>query len=450
MSVIKIRKGLDVPIHGGLVSTEIVDGPAIRTVALLPADFPGMKPRLSIAEGDRVELGQPLFVDRRDDTVPYVSPGTGTVAAVHRGERRKVLSVVVALDESREAPSLEPMNPAAVSAEQVRDRLMQSGLWTGIRQRPFNRVASSTDRPRSLFVTASDTAPLAPPPRAVLAGREDAFTAGLAALAKLPEKATYLCAMAGQGFADLLPAEGVVLQEFLGPHPAGNAGVHINALDPVGPNRLVWHIGYQDVADFGALLLGGRLPQSRVVAVVGPAAGAAKLVRTRRGAAVKELLADVELGDSVRAVSGSPLSGWITNPGTTTGYLGQFANQLTLLDDEPQRRFLGWIAPFGDRHSFSNAYLGKLFQRRFRFDTDMNGSLRAIVPTGNYDEVLPMDILATPLIRALASGDLESAEKLGVLELAEEDVALCEYVCPSKLAVTRLLRSMLDEIEREG
>ncbi|MBC8328411.1 MAG: NADH:ubiquinone reductase (Na(+)-transporting) subunit A, partial [Planctomycetes bacterium] len=321
--------------------------------------------------------------------------------------------------------------------------------WACLRQRPYELVANSAEDPRSIFVTAMDTRPLAPPPLALLEGREAHFRAGLVALTKLSSGRVRLCTAAGEDWGAFL-VDGVERTGFQGKHPAGNAGVHINALDPVGPGRTVWHVGYQDLADMGEFLTTGRIPVARVVALVGPAVTQPALLRTRRGASTADLTAGRIEAAEPRLISGSVLGGWTAKPGSPYGYLGRYDNMLSVIEDAPQRDFLGWLKPFGSRHTFTNTALAKFVRRRFVFDSDINGGDRAIVPIGSYDQVLPMDILATPLIKALASHDLEGAEKLGVLELAEEDLALCEYVCPSKIRVTTLLREMLDRIQKEG
>ncbi len=448
MSVIKIRKGFDVPIHGGLASTAIEDGPPIRTVAIKPQESIGMKGKLLVHVGEEVLLGQPLVCDRRDEAAPLTSPGSGKVIAVHRGKRRAIQSVVVELDGRARQAELPHPGPQAGGAE-LRAALLRSGLWQALRQRPFGKVPASDAEPRALFVTAMDSEPLAPPPLAVLAGREEAFRCGLAALGRLISGPVWLCTRAKEDWSTLTPPE-VRHQAFSGPHPAGNPSVHINALEPAAPGRISWHIGYQDVADLGAFLLTGQLSTERVVAVVGPGVSTPALLRTRRGAPTADLVEGRLAVEHPRVISGSVLSGHTSPPGSDQGYLGRFANQVAVLDDQPQREFLSWASPFGKRHTFTNAALAKFFRKELRFDTDTNGSLRALVPIGSYDRVLPMDIMATQLVRALASDDLEGAEKLGLLELVEEDVALCEYVCPSKMPITSMLRDMLTRSEKEG
>ena len=448
MAVHKIKRGLDVPIHGALDNSSLIDGPKASQVALLPQESWGIKVQLLAQVGEKVQIGSPLYRDRRDPEVVFTSPGAGTLQAVHRGARRAVLSVVVDLDPEETSVDFGKIDPLTTDRQGLVRALCGSGLWPNLRQRPFDRVALSTDTPRSIFVTAMDTNPLAPCPLQLIAGREAEFRTGLQALVKLSGGATFLCTAKGADWSSLL-VDGVSQHTFTGRHPAGNAGVHINTLDPVNLVRKVWHIDTQGVAEIGAFLATGQVPVERRVAVVGPAATKTALVRSRRGADTAAFRPFAEEG-RVRFVSGSPLAGNTADPGTEKGYLGRFAQQLSLIDDAPEREFLGWTKPIGSRWSLTNAYLAKFTRKTFKFDTDINGGERAIVPLGNYERVMPMDILPTPLIKALASNDLTSSEKLGALELAEEDLALCQYVCPSKIDITDMLRAMLTRIEKEG
>lgn len=458
MTLIRIKRGLNLPLPGGVDSAVLVAAPEPAQVALLPQESWGIKVQMLAQEGDRVLVGSPLYCDRRDPRVLYTSPAAGTVARVVRGEKRVVLAVVVKPDNFNEpAPQLPRVDLERASRAELVEALAASGLWPALRQRPFDRVAHSDETPRSIFVTAMDTEPLAVSPREAVRGREDAFRAGLKALVKLADKGVWLCSSAEEDWSDLCaaggqPIAGVQARQFRGPHPAGLAGTHIHFLDPVGAKRKVWHVAAQDVADIGEFLGSGQLPTRRRVAVVGPAAAKPTWVQTRRGAdlSVLESHADRAQG-AVRFVSGSLLAGRTAAPGSDAGFLGRWDRQVSLLRDETVRDFLGWTAPLGRRWSITNVYPGKfLFPRKLRYDTDLNGSPRAIVPIGVWERVMPLDVLATPLIKALASGEMEDAEKLGVLELAEEDLALCEYVDQSKTPVTALLRTMLTRIEKEN
>jgi len=445
MSVTTIRKGFNIPLPGAVTDHVIVDGPAIKQVALKPQEAHGIKVKMLVQEGDVVKIGSPLFCDKRDPDVFFTSPGAGKVAAINRGDKRLALSVVINLADDQHA---DFGKLAFGDAGQVASSLQRTGLWTLLRQRPFDKVAESTAAPSSLFVTCTDTHPLAAPPLAILAGREEEFKAGLQVLRKLAPQ-TFMCTAPGDDWS-AMEVDGVNQHKFSGPHPAGNPGVHINALDPVSSKKTVWNIGFQEVAEIGHLVKTGQLPVSRVFAAVGPAFDKPTLVRTRRGVSTSELLAAHNLTGKLRAVAGSALSGDGATPGSPTAFMGCRDNQMCVLNDDPQKELLGWANPIGSRHTFTNTALIKFFRSRHKFDTDLNGGHRAIVPLGNWEEVMPMDIMPTHLIKALAAGDLEMAEKLGVLEVAEEDLALCEYLDQSKTEVTALLRAMLTRIEKEG
>lgn len=449
MATIKAKRGLDIPIHGAPTSDSVVDRLDVRRVALMPQQSWGIKVRLLAQEGDTVKVGTPLFVDRRDDGVLYCSPAAGKIAAVHRGHRRAVLSVVIDVDGFDDAEPFEPVDVAGASRDVIRGALMGSGLWPSIRRRPYDKVAESTDEPAGIIVQAYDSSPLAPDLTKVVAGREEDLKAGLAALGKLTDGSVHLCGKSGAAW-DQFAGGSVKLHGFAGPHPSGTAGFSMHNVCPAGQNKAVWHVGVQDVCDMGQLLRSGKRPTSRVVAVTGPAAKEPKLIRTRPGADMVALLEGESTASKTRLVNGSCLWGDKIDAEHHVEFLGRWNTQVTVLEDDVKRDLVGWALPVSGRYTQTNTVWDKFFRKTFKYDTDTNGSLRAIVPMGHYESVMPMDVLATQLIKSLASGDLEGAEKLGVLELAEEDLALCQVVDPSKIAITDMLRTMLTTIEKEG
>jgi len=449
-----IVKGLDLPIRGAPQQT-ISDGPAATSVALVGDDYVGLRPTMEVREGDRVKLAQVVMSDKRLPGVRYTSPGCGRVAAIHRGAKRKFESLVIELDGDDELTfdSFTDRNLAKLERGLVRDQLVRSGLWTALRTRPFSKVPDPNTAPHALFVTAIDTNPLAADPAIVLADRDADFIAGLEALSTLPEQRTYLCIAPGAKIpgADLSCVE---VAEFGGPHPAGLAGTHIHLLAPISHQQTCWHINYQDVAAIGRLFLSGRLSVERVVALGGPAAIEPRLVRTRLGASLADLTNGqyaIEPGRGVRIVSGSVLTGRQSAP--MREHLGRYHLQVSLLPEGGRREFMGWIAPgrrkFSIKRAFASAWTGGRSEP-FAMNTSTNGSLRAIVPIGAYEQVMPLDILATPLLRALVTEDTEYAQSLGCLELDEEDLALCSFVCPSKIDYGPILRRNLARIEKEG
>ncbi len=443
----RVKRGLDLPLSGA-PEQRVADGPAVDRVAVMARDFVGMKPRMLVQAGDKVERGAPLFEDRKTPGVFHQAPGAGRVVDVYRGDKRALLSVVIELDGDDDEANHRTVETNVDTADGVKKALLDSGLWTAMRTRPFSRVPQADATPKSLFVTATDSNPLAPDPNVVLDGRMEDFHRGLAALTKLTEGPTYLCRAPGSKID--AGASGAKVEEFGGKHPAGTVGYHIHVLDPVYRGKEVWHIGYQDVARFGRTLATGRLDVERVVSIAGPAVRTPQLYRTRCGASVDRLIDGHVEGDSVRVISGSVFNGQAAR-GEITGYLGAYANQVTVLAEGDQREFLGWLVPGLDRFSVLPVFLSKLVPgKKFRFTTTTNGSPRAMVPIGMYEKVMPMDIMPTHLLRALSVQDVEWAEELGVLELDEEDLALCTFVDPGKQDFGVFLRTVLDKIQKEG
>lgn len=456
MAVHRIKRGLQLPI-AGQPQQVIERGRAVSHAALLGADYIGMRPTMHVEVGAVVDRGQLVFEDKKTPGVRYTAPVAGTVAAINRGERRAFQSLVIRLsDEERQGQGRQVTFASytggpvpALGSDQVRDLLLESGLWTTLRARPFSKVADPTVRPRSIFVTAMDTNPLAPDVDVVLQGFEAEIEAGLQALTKLTDGPVFFCTAARSSLRP--PAvDRVRHEQFDGPHPAGTVGVHIHTLDPAGRGRIVWHVGYQNLVAIGRLFLAGELMTRRVVSLAGPSVLNPRLIETVVGASTDELVeGELAPGDQ-RVVSGSVLSGRKAQ-GEALGYLGLYHNQISVLPEGRQREFMGWAAPGLNRFSVSGAFLSALRRgARYPMTTSTNGSVRAIVPIGLYESVMPMDLEATYLLKALATRDIERAEQLGVLELDEEDVALCTFVCPSKNEYAPWLRDVLTAIEKEG
>ncbi|MCQ4299838.1 Na(+)-translocating NADH-quinone reductase subunit A [Pseudomonas songnenensis] len=445
--MINIKRGLDLPIAGA-PAQRIEAGRPVRSVAVVGFDYPTMKPTMAVQVGDRVKLGQILFSDKKSEGVHYTSPGAGVVSAVHRGEKRVLQSVVIDLDGDEEITfaSYSPAQLDGLSSEQVRENLQQSGLWTALRTRPFSKVPAVDATPASIFVTAIDTHPLAADPAVIIAEQAEAFEAGLKVLTNLAK--VFLCKAPSAS----LPGESlakVQVESFSGPHPAGLAGTHIHFLDPVSASKSVWTIGYQDVIAVGKLFTSGSLSVERVVSLAGPVVEKPRLVRTRLGANLDELTAgELQLGAN-RVVSGSLLGGRTAHG--AFAYLGRYHQQVSCLREGKEREMLHYMRPGVEKHSILNIYISKLMAgKKFAFSTSTNGSPRAMVPVGNYEEVMPLDVLPTQLLRALIVGDTEVAQKLGCLELDEEDLALCSYVCAGKYEYGPILRDNLTRIEKEG
>lgn len=445
-----IQKGLDLPILGS-PAQRVEAGSLVRTVALLGDDYMGMKPTMLVNPGDRVSLGQPLFEDKKTPGVIYTSPASGTVADVVRGAKRKFEAVTINVegDDAVVFESAREKDPVTLGQEGVRASLVESGLWPALRTRPYGKVPAIDSAPSSIFVTAIDTNPLSADPAVVLSERKNQFVLGLQALTQLGSGPVYVCKAAGASVAGE-EVQGVTFAEFGGPHPAGLPGTHIHFLDPVGPSKTVWYIGYQDVVAIGSLFQTGQLDTRRVISLAGPKVNQPRLISTRLGANTDELLeGEIDAECRVRVISGSVLAGHTA--ATPHNYLGRYHNQVSVIEEGDGREFLGWQKPGFDKYSITRVFASALTpSRKFAMTTSTGGSERAMVPVGSYEKVMPLDMLPTQLLRSLIVRDTDSAQSLGALELEEEDLALCTFVCPGKYEYGSLLRQNLTTIEREG
>jgi len=447
-----IKQGLDLPILG-CPEQRVEVGPLVRSVALLGDDFIGMKPTMLVAPGDRVSLGQALFEDKKTPGVMYTSPASGTVVDVIRGAKRKFEAITINVegDDAIVFENAKEKDPITIGPEAVAAVLVESGLWTSLRTRPFGKVPEIGSTPSSIFVTAIDTNPLAADPAVVLSERKNQFVLGLQALTQLGAGSVYVCKADGAS----VPGEeinGVTFVEFAGPHPAGLPGTHIHFLDPVGPGKIVWYIGYQDVIAIGTLFQTGKLDVRRVISLAGPMVKQPRLIETRLGACIDDLLeGEVETSEEhgVRPISGSVLAGHTAT--APHQYLGRYHLQVSVIEEGTEREFLGWQKPGFEKFSLTRVYASAMKpSQKFAMTSSTGGSVRAMVPLGTYEKVMPLDILATQLLRALIVRDTDSAQELGILELEEEDLALCTFVCPGKYEYGSLLRQNLSTIEREG
>jgi Na+-transporting NADH:ubiquinone oxidoreductase subunit A len=444
--MIKIKQGLDLPISG-TPEQSISQANAVTEVAVVGPDYVGMKPTMVVKEGDRVKKGQVLFTDKKTAGVQYTAPASGIVKAINRGDRRVFLSVVVAVEGNEEITfqsyAADKLNE--VSREAVQKNLVDSGLWTALRTRPYSKAPALDTVPASIFVTAMDTNPLAADPQLVIAEQADAFKAGVQVLKRLTDGQVFVCKAPGAN----IPTAGIeTTEEFSGPHPAGLAGTHIHKLDAASVTKTVWSIGYQDVIAVGQLFTTGSLNSERVISLAGPQVTKPRLVRTVLGANLAELTAGELAEGENRMVSGSVFGGR-----TAVGdlaFLGRFHNQISVLEEGRDRPLLHYLRPGFERFSVLPIYVSRFLNKTFNFTTSTNGSERAMVPIGTYERVMPLDILPTQLLRALIVEDMEVAVNLGALELDEEDLALCSYTCPGKYEYGPILRTNLTRIEQEG
>lgn len=445
-----IKKGLDLPISG-TPEQRISDANSVGSVALLGNEYIGMKPTMLVEEGERVKLGQPLFSDKKNPGVLFTSPGAGVVQAINRGAKRALQSVIIRLEGDDEvrfqdypAEALASLEPRA-----VQNNLVDAGLWVAFRTRPYSRSPALDSTPHAIFVTAIDSNPLAADPAVVINAYADDFRNGLTVISRLTAGKVHLC----QAADTALPVshqDNIQVATFSGPHPAGLAGTHIHFLDPVNANKTVWTIGYQDVIAIGKLFTTGRLWVDRVISLAGPLVERPRLVRTRLGASTEELVRDELQKVQCRIISGSVLHGHTAS--NWAAFLGRFHNQISVIAETRDRELLGWIRPGGwNKFSALNIFISSLFpQKPLGLTTAQNGSPRAMVPVGVFERVMPLDILPTQLLRALLVKDTDQAQALGCLELDEEDLALCSFVCSGKYDYGPALRSNLTQIEREG
>jgi Na+-transporting NADH:ubiquinone oxidoreductase subunit A len=446
--MIRIKCGLDLPITGAPVQ-KIEAGPPVRRVAVIGSDYNGMKPSMVVQVGDRVKKGQALFFDKKTPGVAFTAPGAGIVSAIHRGARRVLQSVVIDLegDEAVAFPAHADAELEVLPPETIRERLQQSGLWVAFRTRPFSRTPAADAVPASIFITAIDTHPLAAAPAVVIAEHEEDFLRGVKILSRLTSK-VFICTEEKSQIPGA-QVQNTHIERFSGPHPAGLPGTHIHFLDPVDAHKTVWHVGYQDVMAIGKLFATGQLWVERVVSLAGPVVRNPRLMRTRQGANLDELAAGELLPGENRVISGSVFGGRAASG--PFAFLGRFHQQVSCLKEGREREMLHFLRFGADKHSVLNLFTSAFSRKKqFPFTTTTNGSPRAIVPVGNYEAVMPLDILPTQLLRYLVIGDTEMAQKLGALELDEEDLALCTYVCAGKYEYGPILRDVLTHIEKEG
>lgn len=446
--MITIKKGLDLPISGAPEQI-IQNGPAITEVAILGEEYVGMRPSMAVKVGDMVKKGQLLFSDKRNEGVKFTAPASGVVKEINRGAKRVLQSVVISVSgqESLSFPEYESAQLAEIERSVIVDNLVESGAWTALRTRPFSKIPAINAIPAAIFVTAMDTNPLAADAELIINENQQAFTDGLALLSQLTPGKVYVC----KGRSSLPKSSQPNVQEklFCGVHPAGLAGTHIHFIDPVSLTKSVWTINYQDVIAFGMLFTSGELYVDKVISLAGPAVKKPRLLRTIIGASVTQLTANELIAGEIRTISGSVLCG-VSATGVHA-FLGRYHNQVSALVEGYEKELFGWGVPGGDKFSVANVFISALNKaKRFAFTTTTGGSKRAMVPIGQYERIMPLDILATILLRDLIVGDSDGAQTLGCLELDEEDLALCTYVCPGKYDYGSILRNNLNKIEKEG
>nr|WP_086939106.1 Na(+)-translocating NADH-quinone reductase subunit A [Thaumasiovibrio occultus] len=446
--MITIKKGLDVPISGA--PTQVInDGPTIKRVALLGEEYVGMRPTMHVRVGDSVKKGQILFEDKKNAGVKFTAPAAGKVTEINRGEKRILQSVVIDVEGDDQVTFAAHANDALASLERdvIVNQLVESGEWTALRTRPFSKVPAVDATTDAIFVTAIDTNPLAANPEVVISQHTEAFVAGLTVLSRLTNGKVFVC----KAGSSLPRANQANIEEhvFNGPHPAGLVGTHMHFLYPVSVETQAWHINYQDVIAYGYFFLTGEIYSERVVSLAGPVVNNPRLIKTQRGACISEVTDKELMPGEVRIIAGSVLNG--VRADEAHDYIGRYTLQVSVLREGREKELLGWMVPGKNKFSVTRSFLSHFFPGQlFNMTTTTNGSDRAMVPIGNYEKVMPLDIEPTLLLRDLCAGDNDSAQQLGALELDEEDLALCTFVCPGKYDFGPMLRQCLDTIEKEG
>jgi Na+-transporting NADH:ubiquinone oxidoreductase subunit A len=446
-SSVKIKKGFDIRIKG-IAEKHLVQGIDSTMYAVKPEDFPGLIPKLNIKQGDGVLAGTPLFHDKLRPEILFTSPVSGTVLSVNRGERRKLLEIVIQ-KEGADFIDFGKSDPSVTGREKIKEALLASGLWPAIRQRPYHIIARPSDVPKAVFISGFDTSPLAPDYNFIMDNSsQELFQTGVTALKKLTDGKINLILNGKTDSSELFKkTTGVDISYFSGPHPAGNVGVHIHHLDPLNKGEVVWFVNLQDVLAIGTLFNEGIYRNERIVALTGSEALKPQYYRVRSGISISPIVKNNTKGGNLRFISGNVLTGSYIEP---NGFLGFYDSQVTVLPEGDYFEFFGWMSPGINKFSFTKTFASKLFPKKsYVLDTNFHGGERAFVMTGFYEKVLPMDIYPMQLLKAILAEDIDMMENLGIYEIAEEDFALCEYICPSKIEIQSIVRKGLDLMIKE-
>jgi Na+-transporting NADH:ubiquinone oxidoreductase subunit A len=446
-SSVKIKKGFDIRIKGN-AEKHIVQGIESALYAVKPEDFPGLTPKLNVRQGDKVLAGTPLFHDKIHPEILFTSPVSGKVLSVNRGERRKMLEIVVE-KEGDDFIDFGKSDPSLISRDKIKDALLASGLWPVIRQRPYHIIARPSDVPKSIFISGFDSSPLAPDYSFIMDNSSQAlFQTGITALKKLTDgKVNLVLNGKGNSSESLTKTSGVEISYFSGPHPAGNVGVHIHHLDPLNKGEVVWFVNLQDVLTIGSLFGEGVYRNDRIIALSGSEIILPQYFKVRSGISVAPIVKENVREGHLRFISGNVLTGTRIE---ADGFLGFYDSQITVLPEGDYFEFFGWASPGINKFSFSKTFASKLIpMKSYVLDTNLHGGERAFVMTGLYEKVVPMDIYPMQLLKAILAEDIDMMENLGIYEIAEEDFALCEFICPSKIEIQSIVRKGLDLMVKE-
>lgn len=445
--VIKIKKGLNINMLG-TAEKIIKKADQAEFYAVKPTDFMGIRPKLVVKVGDKVKAGTPLFYDKFQPEVQFTAPVSGEITEINRGERRVILEIVIKADATIEYEKFDVGNPSELSKDKIIEILQKSGLWPAIRQRPYSTIANPADTPKAIFISAFDSAPLAPDMDYVVKECTDCFQKGVDILSKLTEGTIHLNINADYPAAETYTkAKGVQINKFTGPHPSGNVGIQINKIDPINKGEIVWYTYPQEIIAIGRLFDKGIYDATKIIAITGSEVKNPIYYKLLNGASIKNLVANNVTEGEHRYISGNVLTG---SKISSEGYVGYYDNQITVIPEGKYYEFFGWATPGFKKHSNSRAVFSWLIPgKKFKLDTNFHGGNRAYVMTGEYEKVFPMDIYPVQLIKSILVEDIDKMEQLGIYEVDEEDFALCEYVCTSKTEVQSIIRTGLDLMRKE-
>lgn len=446
---IKLRKGLDIKLQGE--AEQVKTTAEVSTIAIKPTDFHGLMPKMTVKVGDKVKTGSVIFFDKYQEEIKFVSPVSGEITEVVRGDKRKILEVRIKPDGTNAAEEFGIINPDSMDEASIKKTLLANGLWSFIKMRPLDVIARPNDKPKAIFVSGFDSAPLAPDYDFVLHGETEAFQAGITALSKLTSGKVHLTTRANNASdAALKGVKGVQSNSIIGKHPAGNVGTQIHHIDPINKGEVVWTVNALDVALIGRSILGGKFDSSRIIALTGSEVKKPKYIKTSIGASIATILEDNISGDNVRIISGNVLTG---DKVDRSGYLGFYHSQITVIPEGNEPKFVitkGWLGSGKGKFSINRSYFSWLTPNKKRvLDTNLNGEIRSFVVTGEMEKVFPFDIYPMQLIKSTMYNDIDLMENLGIYEVAPEDFALCEFVCTSKINIQDKIRQGLDVIQKE-
>ena len=442
----RIKKGLKINLVGE--AEKVLSNSTSKHYAIKPTDFVGLIPKLVVKEGDEVEAGSAIFYNKNNPAIQFCSPVSGEIAEIVRGEKRKILEIRIIADSEIKYKDFGSADVNQLSKEKVSEKMLEAGVWPFVIQRPYSVVANPAEYPKAIFISGFDSNPLAADVDFITHDKAADFQAGIDALGKLTEGKVYLGLRADTKSSDALSnAKGVEVADFVGNHPAGNVGVQINKIAPINKGEKVWTVAPQDVLIIGKLFNSGKYDAARTIALAGSEVSKPKYYKTLIGASIKSIVdGNINEGNS-RIISGNPLTG---NQVDLDGYLGTYNNSITVIPENEESRFVGWLTPNLDKLSMSRTYFSWLTpSKKYALNTCQNGEDRAFTVTGEYEKVFPFDIYPVQLLKAIITNDIENMENLGIYEVAPEDFALCEFVCTSKLSLQKIVREGLDLMLQE-